>query len=69
MKKQREEYERALATISQLTSQMDAAAMESQQSCAKADDMERKLGRVTRENKRMQSESSDLAMQVSGLIL
>nr|XP_018671495.1 nucleoprotein TPR isoform X2 [Ciona intestinalis] len=68
LKRQREDYERALTTINQLTSQTDEAAMEFHQLRQDADDAKRKAGHLTRENQRYNKETADLSKQVRYLL-
>lgn len=64
MKRQREDYERALVTITQLTSQTDEAAMQYQQVRQEADDALRRCAHLGRENEKMMKENADLSKQV-----
>ncbi|XP_039274205.2 nucleoprotein TPR-like isoform X1 [Styela clava] len=68
LKQQREDYERALSTITQLTSQTDAAVIECQHLRAEADDSARKLACMEREKKRLQVETGDLSTQIRFLL-
>lgn len=68
LKQQKEDYERALSTITQLTSQTDAAVIECQQLRAETDDSTRKLARMEREKQRLQIEVADLSTQVRFLL-
>lgn len=68
LKQQKEDYERALATVTQLTSQLDAAAIDCQRLKAETDDATRKLGKVEREKNRVEAETRDLSTQVKYLL-
>lgn len=68
LKQQKEDYERALATVTQLTSQLDAAAIDCQRLKAETDDATRKLGKVEREKNRLESETRDLSTQIKYLV-
>ena len=64
LKRQREDYERALVTINQLTSQTDEAAIEFQQLRQEADDAVRRNELSKRDNERLRKEATDLSKQV-----
>uniref|UniRef100_H2YYC5 Nucleoprotein TPR n=1 Tax=Ciona savignyi TaxID=51511 RepID=H2YYC5_CIOSA len=68
LKRQREDYERALTTINQLTSQTDEAAIQFQQLRQEADDANRRAGIFERENQRFRKETLDLSKQVRFLL-
>nr|CAB3267195.1 nucleoprotein TPR [Phallusia mammillata] len=68
LKRQREDYERALITINQLTSQTDEAATNFQHLRQEADDAVRHSAHLTRELERYKKETVDLSKQVRFLL-
>ncbi|XP_067679171.1 nucleoprotein TPR-like isoform X3 [Haliotis asinina] len=68
MKKQREDYEMSLQTISQLTSQLDTAMLESEKLQRDGDEYRRKLGHFQREAQKYQQQTVDLGHQVRYLV-
>ncbi|XP_048255424.1 nucleoprotein TPR-like isoform X4 [Haliotis rufescens] len=68
MKKQREDYEMSLQTISQLTSQLDTAMLESEKLQREGDEYRRKLGHFQREAQKYQQQTVDLGHQVRYLV-
>ena len=64
LKRQREDYERALITISQLTKQTDEASMEFQQLRQEADDAVRRSAHLNNDNVKLRKEANDLSKQV-----
>ncbi|XP_076826179.1 nucleoprotein TPR-like isoform X2 [Clavelina lepadiformis] len=68
LKRQREDYERALITISQLTKQTDEASMEFQQLRQEADDAVRRSAHLNNDNVKLRKEANDLSKQVCFLL-
>ena len=69
LKRQREDYERALITINQLTAQTDETAIEFQQLREEADDAVRRNKLVKSDNEKLRKELKDLSKQVKPNIL
>ena len=69
LKRQREDYERALITINQLTAQTDETAIEFQQLREEADDAVRRNKLVKSDNEKLRKELKDLSKQVKSNIL
>ncbi|XP_071481233.1 nucleoprotein TPR-like, partial [Diadema antillarum] len=68
LQKQREDYEQALETVSQLSSKLEAAMLEGEQLRIVADDAERRVSHLGRENARLQQKNGDLGQQVRVLL-
>ncbi|XP_021362247.1 nucleoprotein TPR-like isoform X2 [Mizuhopecten yessoensis] len=64
LKKQRQDYENSLANIDQLTRQLDASMLESQNLRLEADDINRKYNHMQRENQKLQLQTNDLSKQL-----
>ncbi|XP_064626009.1 nucleoprotein TPR-like [Lineus longissimus] len=68
MKKQREDYEAAMQTINQMTSQLDTAMIEGEKTRIELDENHRRVGNLSRDNKRLQQQTVDLGLQVRMLV-
>ncbi|XP_070555151.1 nucleoprotein TPR-like [Ptychodera flava] len=68
MQQQREDYEKLLQTVDQLSRKLDAAMLENEQQRIKTDESERKVSQQTRENSRLRLQTSDLGRQVRILL-
>ncbi|BFY99561.1 hypothetical protein BsWGS_02600 [Bradybaena similaris] len=68
LKKQREDYETALISLDQMTSQLDSAMLECEKLRTDADDMRRRYGLIQRECNKYQQSAQDLGRQVHFLL-
>nr|XP_002734339.1 PREDICTED: nucleoprotein TPR-like [Saccoglossus kowalevskii] len=68
LQKQREDYEKSLQTIDQLSRRLDGAMLECEKLRVTADESERKAAQQLRENNRMVQQTSDLGQQVRVLL-
>ncbi|CAE1241745.1 TPR [Acanthosepion pharaonis] len=68
LRQQREDYEHALHTITQLTQKLDTAMEEGQKLRSEADESRRRLTYVQKENKKFTQQSVDLGQQVQYLL-
>ena len=67
MKKQREDYEKSITVIEQLTRQLDSARCEEEKLRVESDEGRRKVLHFTRENQRLKQQTVDLGQQVRQL--
>ncbi|XP_030839084.1 nucleoprotein TPR isoform X3 [Strongylocentrotus purpuratus] len=68
LQKQREDYEQALGTVSQLSSKLEAAMLEGEQLRINVDDSDRRVSHLGRENIRLKQKNTDLGQQVRVLV-
>ncbi|XP_041484562.1 nucleoprotein TPR-like isoform X2 [Lytechinus variegatus] len=68
LQKQREDYEQALETVTQLSSKLEAAMLEGEQLRINVDDSERRVSHLGRENARLKQKNTDLSQQVRVLV-
>ncbi len=68
LKQQREEYDRAVAAVSSLTTQLEEARQEYEFRKREADETRQRFSTMTRENSRMVQQVQDLSKQVTVLV-